>query len=60
MAVSSKSNQIKKQEEERCGGDEGRIEWKLSEVNTRSVSRGQNELIGKFKMAAGDAIRIRG
>ena len=32
----------------------------LSEVNTRAVSRGQNELIGKFKMAAGDVISIRG
>ena len=26
--------------------------WKLSEVNTRAVSRGQNELTCKFKMAA--------
>ena len=25
-------------------------------VNTRAVSRGQNELIGKFKMTAGDVI----
>ena len=33
----------KKQEE---GWDEGKIEWKLSKVNTRAVSRGQNELIG--------------
>ena len=33
---------------------------KLSEVNTRAVSRGQNELIGKFKMAEGDVISIRG
>ena len=29
---------------------------KLSEVNTRGVSRGQNELIGKFKMAEGDML----
>ena len=29
--------------------DGGKIEWKLSEVITRSVSRGQNELIGEFK-----------
>ena len=35
---------------------EGKIEWKLSEVNTRAVSRGQNELIGKLKMATGDMI----
>ena len=33
--------------------------WKLSEVNTRVVSRGQNELIGEFKMLAGDVISIR-
>jgi hypothetical protein len=26
---------------------------KLSEVNTRAVSRRQNEFVGKFKMAAG-------
>ena len=37
------------------GGNAGKIEWKLSEVNTRTVSRGQNKLIGKFKMVAGDA-----
>ena len=30
------------------------------EVNTRPVSRGQNRLIGEFKMAAGDVISIRG
>ena len=35
-------------------------EWKLSEVNTRTVSRGQNELIDEFKMAAGDVISIGG
>ena len=42
------------------GGDGWKIEWKLSEINTRAVSRGQNELIGKFKVAAGDVISIRG
>ena len=42
------------------GGDDGKIEWKLSEVNTRAVSRGQNELIGEFKMVVGDVISIRG
>ena len=43
------------------GGVEG-MEGKLisSEVNTRAVSRGQKELIGEFKMAAGDVISIRG
>ena len=29
------------------------------EVNVRTVSRGQDELVGKFKMAAGDVISIR-
>ena len=33
---------------------------KLSVVNIRAVSRGQNELIDKFKMVAGDMISIRG
>ena len=41
------------------GGMEGKL-WKSSEVNTRAVSRGQNELIGKFKMAEGDVNSIRG
>ena len=41
------------------GGDGGKIKWKLSEVNTRTVSRGHNKLIGKFKMEAGDGISIR-
>ena len=42
------------------GGDEGKTEWTSSEVKTRTVSRGQNELIGEFKMAAGDVISIMG
>ena len=33
---------------------------RLSEVNTRGMSRGQGKLIGKFKMVAGDVISIRG
>ena len=33
---------------------------RLSEVNARAVSRGQNELVCKFKMAAGDMVSIRG
>ena len=36
------------------------MERKLSEVNTRAVSRGQDRLIGKFMMVAGDVISIRG
>ena len=31
-----------------------------SQVNARAVSRRQNELVGKFKMAAGDMVSIRG
>ena len=33
---------------------------RLSKVNARAVSRGQNELVCKFKMAAGDMVSIRG
>ena len=40
--------------------EEGKIKWKLSEVDTRAVSRGQNELIGEFTMVTGDVISIRG
>ena len=36
------------------GMDGGKFKRKLLEVNTRAVSRRQNELLGKFKMAAGD------
>ena len=43
-------------EESRSGGEGGKIEWKLSEVNTRAVSRGQDELIGEFKIATSDVI----
>ena len=31
---------------------------KLSEVNTRAMSRKQNELVAKFKMAASDMASI--
>jgi hypothetical protein len=31
---------------------------KLSEVNASAVSRRQNELVGKFKMAAGDMVSL--
>ena len=37
-----------------------KIKRKLSEVNIRVVSRGQNELIGKLIMAADDVISIGG
>ena len=40
--------------------DGGKFKRKLSEVNTKAVSRGQNELVGKFKMAASDMVSIRG
>jgi len=51
---------------ERChqgvarGMDGGKFKRRLSEVNARAVSRGQNELVCKFKMAAGDMVSIRG
>ena len=48
MTISRKSYQ------ERTGRrDGGKIEWKLSEVNTRAVSRGQNELLSDFKVVVG-------
>ena len=40
--------------------DGWKFKRRLSEVNTRAVSRGQNKLVGKFKMAAGDMVSIRG
>ena len=36
------------------GMDGRKFKRKLSEVNVRAVSRRQNELVGKFKMAVGD------
>ena len=57
VKVLSKSYQGKEQEEGRSGG---KIQWKLSEVNTKPVPRLQNELIDEFKMAADDVISIRG
>ena len=51
---------------ERChqgvarGIDGGKLKRKLSEVNTRAVSRGKNEFVGKFKMAAGNIVCIWG
>jgi hypothetical protein len=48
------------QEGENWGGDGGKLNEKLSEFYTRGASRGQNELMGKFKTAAGDVISIRG
>ena len=33
---------------------------KLSEVNARTESRRENELVGKFKMAASDLVSVRG
>ena len=40
--------------------DGGKFKRKLSEINARAVSRRQNELVGKFKMAAGDIVSVRG
>ena len=60
MIVSRKSHQGKEQEEGRSGGDGSNTERKLSEVNTRAVSRKQNELISELKMAASGVIFIGG
>jgi hypothetical protein len=35
----------------RGGGDRGKTKWKLSEINTRAVSRGQNELVSKLNIS---------
>ena len=40
--------------------DGGKLKRRLSEVNARAVSRGQNELVCKFKMAVDDKVSIRG
>ena len=40
--------------------DGGKFKTKLSQVNTRAVSRRQNELVSKFNMAASDKVSIRG
>jgi hypothetical protein len=40
--------------------DGGKFKRRLSEVNVRAVSRGQNELVCKFKMVADDKFCIRG
>ena len=47
-----------RQEEGRSGEDRGQIDWKLSEVNTRAVSREQKELIDELKMAMVNVINI--
>ena len=52
MTVLSKRHQAKEQEE-KSGGDGERIERKLSDVNTRAVSRGQNELIERVQDGSG-------
>jgi len=51
VTVSSKSHQEEELEE---GRDGWKIEWKLSEVDIWAVPRRQNELKGKFKIAASD------
>ena len=43
-----------------CVWKEGKEEEEFSEISNRAMSRGQNKLIGEFKMAADDVISIRG
>ena len=40
--------------------DGAKLKRRLSEVNARPVSRGQNKLVCKFKMTAGDKVSISG
>ena len=40
------------------GMDGGKFKRRLSEINARALSTGQNELVYKFKMAAGDMVSI--
>ena len=40
--------------------DGGKFKRKLPEVDTRAVSRRQNKLVGKFKMAAGERLVLGG
>jgi hypothetical protein len=54
----SKSHQRRNRKKGGMEGMEKKIDWKLSEVNTRVASKGQNEFIGEFKIAVGDVIRI--
>ena len=42
------------------GMDGGKFKRRLSEVKSRAVSRGQNELGCKFKMVRGDMVSIWG
>ena len=56
MISSDKSHQRRNRKKKVDGGEN---KWKLTEVNTGAMSRGQTKLIGKFKMAAGDVISIR-
>ena len=53
-------HRVARQEAAKGGGVGGKIKLRLSEVNITAVSRGQGELLGKLKMAAGDVISIRG
>ena len=50
MAISSESHEGKEQKGWRSRVNEGEIWSKLSQVNTKAVSKGQNKLISEFKM----------
>ena len=50
MTVSDESDQEATQEEGRNRGHGGKLEWKLSEIISRAVSKGKNELICEFKI----------
>ena len=58
MSIYERCHQgVARQEAGKVGG---KIKWRLSEVNARAVSREQDELVGKFKKAAGDVLVLGG
>ena len=56
VTVLSKSHQGRNRKKRRVEGTEGIFKGNY----TRALSRGQNKLIGEFKMVAGDVISIVG
>ena len=58
QSILCNSHQGKEQKEGRCGEDGRKIEMELSNVSTREVSEAYNDLMGEFKMTAGDVVRL--
>ena len=55
MTVLSKSHEVKEPE---GWGDGGKLGRELSEINTKALSGGYNELIGEFKMVTSDVLSM--